>query len=93
MAKGNGKTGPKPYKTYWFRRRDPIMDELLAMKEKANMKFAAISKESGVATGTMRNWGRKGKTCRPQNASIEASGRALGKKRIWVDIDYKEGKK
>ncbi len=76
-----------PYKTYFFRAReqDPVIDQLRTIKDDEGMSDAEISRKSGVSTGTLGNWWR-GKTHRPQNASIEATGRAMGKKRVWVGL-------
>lgn len=76
------------YKTYKFRTYDPAMEEVLSFANRGGGKatsIAAISRESGVSTSTLHNW-RKRKTKRPQNASVEATGRALGKKRVWVNM-------
>jgi hypothetical protein len=34
----------------------------------------------------MRSWFKPDGTRRPQNATIEAAGRALGKERVWRNI-------
>jgi hypothetical protein len=83
--KGNGRGFIKPYKTYLFRVKDPVIDELRTIKQDGGFTDAEVSRQSGVATGTLGNWWG-GKTRRPQNASIEATGRAMGKKRVWVDM-------
>lgn len=76
----------KLYRAYFFRGRDPVLNEIHdIMREKYGNKpqFSAIEKAGGPTGGTLRNW-EKGKTRRPQNATVEAAGRALGMKRVWV---------
>ena len=79
------KTELKQFKTYKFRMYDPAMEEVLGFIGKERGGITAASKASGVATTTLANW-RSKKTRRPQNATIEAAGRAAGKKRVWVDM-------
>lgn len=73
------------YKTYSFRTKDPVIDQLRTMVKDSKMSYSAISHKSGVSTTTLYNWFH-GKTRRPQSASIEATGRALGYQRTWVKI-------
>lgn len=73
----------KPYKTYLFRDKDPVIDELRTIKADGKWKSSTISLKSGVSAGTLTNW-FGGKTKRPQSASVEAVGRAMGVMRIWV---------
>ena len=89
MAKRRqGRGHIKPYKTYLFRTKDPVIDELRTIKADGQFTDAEISRTSGVSAGTLGNWWG-GTTKRPQNASIEATGRAMGKKREWVDMRTK----
>ena len=72
----------KTYKAYFFRGADPAIAEV--KKLVADKKtLANVEKDGGPAAGTMRNW-FNGKTKRPQNATLEAAGRAMGMKRVWV---------
>jgi len=82
------------YKTYSFRTKDPVIDQLQTLAQKqcksASSKelkklLASKARDAGMSEGTPINW-IFGKTRRPQSASIEAFGRALGKKRVWVDL-------
>lgn len=75
----------RPYKTYLFRTKDPVIDQLRTIKADAEESDTRISAASGVSTTTLYNWW-SGKTRRPQSASVEAVGRALGKKRVWVNL-------
>jgi transcriptional regulator with XRE-family HTH domain len=77
------------YATYLFRDKDPVIDELRTMKQDAGVSDKEISETSGVSTTTLYNW-FQGKTRRPQSSTTEAVGRALGKKRAWVDMSPRE---
>ena len=75
----------KVYKAYFFRGADPVISELKEFVGNATDRksLSVIEKDGGPAAGTMRNW-FTGKTMRPQNATIEAAGRALGMRRVWM---------
>jgi len=87
----------KLYKAYNFRNKDPVIDELRTIIQdtygtgnKATAKAMSVVVAAGGPSETaMRGW-FYGKTRRPQSASIEACGRALGMKRIWVRVNDKE---
>lgn len=78
----------KTYSAYRFTQKDPVVDELRTMVEdhfgrRVNGKdLGAVSDSGGPSSGTMVGW-FFGKTRRPQSATIEAAGRALGYRRIW----------
>lgn len=74
----------KLYKTYDYQ-YDPAIEQVLELLDDSSMKRSQASDLSGVSTSTIRNWS-KGKTRRPQNATIEAVGRAAGYGRKWVKI-------
>jgi len=87
-----------PYKSYNFRTKDPVIDQLRTMfqdefggvnglKHKA---LAAVHEEGGPSTTCMRAW-FFGKTRRPTSAAVEAAGRAIGYKREWVKMNGKGG--
>ena len=80
------KSTMKIYRAYFFRGADPAIKQVQAFV--GNHSLSSIEKDGGPATGTLRNW-FKGKTKRPQNATLEAAGRALGMKRVWVPNDDK----
>jgi hypothetical protein len=88
--KANG--GLKPYKAYLFRDKDPVIDELRTLIEDAfgkrvNVKnLHDIEISGGPSTSCMTAW-FFGKTRRPQSASIEAAGRAIGYRRGWQRIE------
>lgn len=76
------------YQSYLFRDKDPAIDELRTVVEdyfgeRVNKKrLAEINESGGPTQGCMASW-FFGKTKRPQNATLEAAGRALGYKRTW----------
>jgi hypothetical protein len=86
--KTNG-TGRMPiYKSYTFRDKDPIIDELRTLVEdhygvRVNGKsLRQITEAGGPTASCMGSW-FFGTTKRPQNATIEAAGRAMGYRRVW----------
>lgn len=78
----------KLYKSYMFRSKDPAIDELRTVLQTAFGKldkktYKEVEIAGGPTAGTLREW-FVGKTKRPQNATLEAAGRAVGMKRVWV---------
>ncbi len=78
----------KMYSAYRFKDKDPAIDEMrtLVQDECGDLSkgvLNAIEDSGGPTAGCMRGW-FFGKTLRPQNATIEAAGRALGYRRTWV---------
>ena len=96
-AKRGPKSGPmRLYKSYMFKDKDPVIDEMRTLLQDeygagklTERAFKDVEEQGGPAPGTIRNW-LYGDTKRPQNASIEAAGRAIGKKRVWVDNNGKK---
>jgi hypothetical protein len=90
MAKkaGNGTTRhAKIYKSYSFRTKDPVIDELrtIIQDEKGkltNKVLRDIETDGGPSASAMHEW-FYGKTLRPQNPAVEAAGRALRWYRSW----------
>lgn len=74
----------KPYRSYVFRDKDPVIDILRTAVEDSGMTYVAISAESGVAAGTLTSW-FSGATKRPQFATVNAVARGLGKEFVLVD--------
>lgn len=79
----------KLYKAYLFRDKDPAIDELRTIVQdhfgKRNLghkEFAQMEKQGGPAATTMDSWFNR-ETRRPQNATLEAAGRAIGYVRVW----------
>lgn len=77
------------YKSYMFRDKDPAIYELKTALADAgrdvNKKGAllAIERAGGPTVSCMKGWW-SGTTKRPQNATLEAAGRACGLNRVWV---------
>lgn len=71
----------KPYKSYVFRNKDPIIDKIRTVVQDSNMKHKAVSDESGVSVACMHGWFH-GKTRRPQFATVNAVARACGKELV-----------
>lgn len=65
------------YKTYSFRTKDPVIDEIRTIIKDEGAKYKDIADTSGVSEGTLYNW-LHGATRRPQHASVMAVTRALG---------------
>jgi len=87
----------KLYQSYLFKDKDPCIDELrtIITKEQGSLQrkdLALVSRNGGPTTSCLSAW-FFGKTKRPQNATLEAAGRALGFKREWVDLAPSEYKK
>lgn len=86
------------YKTYMFRTKDPAIDELRTeiedyTGERLNKSkiLGQIERDGGPSISCMRSW-FFGETKRPQNCTLEAAGRALGLKRVWVKEEKRNGK-
>lgn len=82
----------KTYRSYLFKTKDPVIDELRTMiEDNAGKKVGArgvlqeIEKGGGPTVSCMRGW-FFGKTKRPQNPTVEAAGRSIGYKRTWVKM-------
>jgi hypothetical protein len=89
IKRANGAAHAAPiYKSYVFRDKDPVIDELRTLaedffKQKVNGRnLGEIEKGGGPKVGTMKQW-FFGKTKRPTNATIEAAGRSIGFERTW----------
>jgi len=81
MARRNGQHG---YGAYTFRDKDPVIYQLQQML--GDKKVSQVEKAGGPSAACMRAWFDPEGTKRPQNATIEAAGRAMGKERIWRNI-------
>ena len=88
----NGKYHPPIYRSYVFRDKDPVIDQLRTMAQRASKghrlnytTLRRIQDDGGPTVSCMAGW-FFGTTKRPQNPTVEATGRALGKKRVWVDL-------
>ena len=73
-----------------FKTKDPVIDELRTIVQDttgdlklSGKTLSGIADDGGPTVACMQGWFR-GKTRKPQNATVEAAGRALGYKRTWV---------
>ena len=79
----------KIYKSYLFKTKDPAIDELRTVfqdsfgKKLTRKHLSQVERNGGPSVAAMEGW-FYGSTRRPQNATLEAAGRALGYKRVWV---------
>ena len=80
------------YSAYLFRTKDPVIDELRTVMQdhfgKRNLSkenYKEVEESGGPSRSTVKAW-FEGKTRRPQSATLEAAGRALGYKRTWVKM-------
>lgn len=87
----NGHRAPKLYKAYWFRGRDPIMDLIKAEVQRTvgnqridYKKLREMEMNGGPSVTTMSNQLLKRTVQRPQNATVEATLRSIGMKRVIV---------
>src|SRR5215467_3375129 len=65
------------YRSYVFKDRDPVIDAFVALRADAKMSYAQVRNEGGPSTTTLSAWER-GKTKRPQHATIAAAASAVG---------------
>ena len=76
----------KPYKTYMFRDRDPVIDMLRTVWGDSGIKsYAKLSEATGVSASTYSAWWSKGSTRRPNHCTVVATARAMGKDFALVD--------
>lgn len=73
------------YKTYNFKDKDPVIDQLRTIVEDSKLSHKDIQDAAGTSQSLLYNWFYGG-VRRPQSATIEAIGRACGKQRVWVDF-------
>lgn len=67
----------KPYKSYNFKEKDPVIDRVRTIISDEGVTHKQISDASGVSTTCLYGW-FTGTTRRPQHASLMAVLRALG---------------
>lgn len=66
------------YKSYTFKDKDPVIDDLRGLIDgHDNKHYAKVHEDSGVSISTLYNW-FQGTTLRPQFATIKAVARAIG---------------
>jgi len=67
----------KPYKSYNFKEKDPVIDRVRTIIQSEGVKYKTISYMSGVSTSCLYGW-FNGVTRRPQHAPLMAVLRSLG---------------
>jgi len=74
----------KLYKSYMFKEKDPVIDQLrtLMKTELGGLHLTDVRNDGGPSISAMSGW-FYGETKRPQSATVEAAGRAIGYKRVW----------
>lgn len=60
----------RPYRSYFFKERDPILDKVMLIRENSGMTDTQVAEESGLSKSTISNW--ETRTRRPQFATIAA---------------------
>jgi len=90
MARPPNKGTMRLYSAYMFRTKDPAIDEIRTVMQdhfgRRNLTkadYKEVQEEGGPTAGCVKAW-FEGKTRRPQNATLEAAGRALGYHRAWI---------
>lgn len=80
------------YSSYMFRDKDPAIDEIRTVMQRHYRKnnldkedYNDVAEQGGPTAGCIKAW-FEGKTKRPQNATLEAAGRALGFERVWQQM-------
>jgi predicted transcriptional regulator len=76
----------KPYKSYRFIDKDPIIDVMRTMMAESGMTIGEIAKASGVSRSCIANW-FEGDTKRPQHASTKAAITVMGYHLVAVKGD------
>jgi hypothetical protein len=70
-------TAFRPYKSYNFRDKDPVIDELRTIIQDQGVTYKQINDASDVSTSCMYGW-FNGATRRPSHAAVAAVASALG---------------
>lgn len=84
MATNGKRSALKPYKSYIFRNKDPVIDKVRTVLQDSGESYTSVSEMSSVSTTTLYNW-FNGPTKRPQFASLNAVLRCLGKEFVIAD--------
>jgi hypothetical protein len=71
-----------PYRSYNFKEKDPIIDELRTMIADSGASYKQINEASDVSVSCLRNWFH-GVTRRPSYAAVAAVASALGYEASW----------
>lgn len=77
------------YKSYAFKTKDPVIDEMRTLFQKEGLMgkegFTKVHERGAATAATYGKW-FNGSTRRPQNATVMATARALGYDRKWVKL-------
>jgi len=65
------------YKSYSFKEKDPIIDQLRTLMNDENLDIETVCRDSGVKETTLMAW-FYGMTRRPQFATVKAVALAMG---------------
>ncbi|PWT75876.1 MAG: hypothetical protein C5B60_04710 [Chloroflexi bacterium] len=65
------------YKSYNFRDKDPVIDQLRTAVADSGASYEDIQADSGVTTQTLKAWFHGG-TRRPQFCTVQAVARVIG---------------
>jgi uncharacterized protein YjaZ len=83
------------YQSYLFKTKDPAIDELRTLVQQTSGEtkisrkhLKAIEEGGGPKTDTVARW-FFGDVKRPQSATLEAAGRAIGYRRVWQRMNGK----
>ena len=71
------------YKSYSFRDKDPVIDEVRTLIQAEEFSYKDIHEASGVSVSTLYNW-FEGTTKKPQYATVMAVVYALGYKSKFI---------
>lgn len=72
----------KPYKSYVFKDKDPVIDKVRTIVADSGFSYTDISEDSGVSTTAMYGWFH-GATRRPQFCTVNAVARACGQELVF----------
>lgn len=99
IGRGHNSGPMRLYQSYMFRDKDPAIDDIRTVMQEhygkrslSNEDYADVEEKGGPTRGCIKSW-FEGKTRRPQNATLEAAGRALGYHRVWQRMPATNGKK
>lgn len=67
----------KPYKSYNFKDKDPVIDTMRTIVQDSGASYRDIQEQSGVSTSCLWGW-FQGATRRPSHAAIAAVAHACG---------------
>ena len=75
----------KPYKSYNFKDKDPVIDHLRTLVQDSGASYQELRDQSGVSTSCMYGW-FNGKTRRPTHAAVAAVAAVLGYRTMLVKM-------